>query len=135
MNRTLVPLVMVALTGLIFLAADLLTAQDLPEEIMIFNKDYKRKLYKPVKFQHLEHTEDYGLECDQCHHNYQDGENVWQEGDQVKNCIACHNPNKKQGKVHRLVFAYHLNCKKCHKEAESGPIECKECHTKIRPGT
>lgn len=135
MNRRLVPFVMVALTGLMFLTVGLLTAQDTPEEIMIFNKDYKRKLYKPVRFAHLEHAEDYGIECNECHHNYQGGENVWQEGNPVKNCIACHNPNRKQAKVHRLVFAYHFNCKKCHKEAESGPIECKECHTKIRPGT
>ena len=124
----------VALAGILFLlGGTTLTAGDMPEEIMIFSKGYKRKLYKPVRFTHLVHAEDYGVSCDECHHDFKDGENIWQEGDPVRNCVACHNPAKKQGKVHRLVFAFHFNCKKCHKENESGPRECKECHTKNKP--
>ncbi len=135
MDKRLISFMMVVLGCLMFVGAGLLIAQDIPQKIMIFNKGYKRKLYKPVSFPHLEHAEDYGIECERCHHNYQGGKNVWQEGDPVKNCAACHNPNRKQGKVPRLVFAYHFKCKKCHLEAESGPIECKDCHSKIRPGT
>ena len=129
-DKRLLTLLTVALTGLMFLAGGTLTAEDMPEEIQIDTEGYKRKVYKPVMFTHLTHAEDYGIECNECHHDYKEGENIWEEGDPAKKCVICHNPNKKQGKVHRLVFAFHFNCKKCHKENESGPRECKECHTK-----
>lgn len=129
-DKRLLTLLTVALTGLMFLAEGTLTAEDIPEEIQIDTEGYKRKVYKPVMFTHLTHLEDYAIECNECHHDYKEGENIWEEGDPVKKCVICHNPNKKQGEVHRLVFAFHFNCKKCHKENESGPIECKECHTK-----
>jgi len=131
MTKRILRLLFIAFTSLMFLTIGLLTAEEMPEEIKIYNEGYKRKVYKPVLFTHLVHSEDYGIECSNCHHNYQDGENVWEEGDPIQKCIACHSPTKKQGEnVHRLVFAYHFNCKNCHKENESGPIECKECHTK-----
>ena len=130
MDKRLFTLLTVALAGFLLIAVGTLTAEDMPEEIPIDSKGYKRKVYKPVRFTHLTHVEDYAIECNECHHDYKDGENVWQEGDPVKRCGACHNPNRRQGKVHRLVFAFHFNCKRCHKENESGPIECQECHTK-----
>jgi len=129
-ERRLFTLLTVAIAGLVFTAAGTLTAEDMPDEVQISNEGYKRKVYKPVTFTHLAHVEEYGIECADCHHDYKDGENVWEEGDPVKKCVVCHNPDKKQGNVHRLVFAYHFNCKKCHKANESGPRECKECHTK-----
>lgn len=131
MTKRILVLLIAVFTSLLFLTIGLLTAVEMPEDIKIYNEGYKRKLYKPVFFPHLVHAEDYLIDCFECHHSYKGGENVWEEGDPVQKCIACHSPTKKQGeKVHRLVFAYHFNCKKCHKEIESGPIECKECHTK-----
>ena len=130
MDKKLLTFLSVAIAGFVFLAVGTLTADDMPEEIQIASKDYKRKIYKPVKFTHLIHVEDYGLDCNECHHDYKEGENVWEEGDTVQKCVVCHSPNMKQGDVHRLVFAFHFNCKKCHKENESGPRECAECHTK-----
>ena len=131
MTKRILRLLFIAFTSLMFLTIGLLTAEEMPEEIKIYNEGYKRKVYKPVLFTHLVHSEDYGIECSNCHHTYKDGENVWEEGDPVQKCIACHSPTKKQGeKVHRLVFAYHFNCKNCHRENESGPTECKDCHTK-----
>ena len=124
--------VLVTLFGFAFLLDTAFTAQEgknIPEEIMIFNKGYRRKVHGPVRFTHLAHIEDYGIECTECHHTYRNGKNVWKEGDPVKKCIACHSPVKKQGKnVPRLVFAYHFKCKNCHRENESGPIKCKDCH-------
>ncbi len=132
MKNRLLTLLTVVFTGLMFLGVGTLTAEEdeAPDEVMIDNEGYKRKVHGPVKLTHLVHVEDFGLECDQCHHDFKEGENVWEEGDPVKKCVVCHNPKKKQGNVHRLVFAYHFNCKNCHKENDSGPIECKECHTK-----
>lgn len=130
MKRNWLTLVMIVLSCLVFIATGTLTAEDIPEDIMIDSDGYKRKLFKPVEFTHLVHVEDYGIECNECHHDYKSGENVRQEGDPVKKCVVCHNPSKKQGQVHRLVFAFHFNCKTCHNENEGGPKECKECHTK-----
>jgi hypothetical protein len=130
MDKRLFTLLTFAMVGFVLIAVGTLTAEDMPEEILIATKGYKRKVYKPVRFTHLTHVEDYGIECIECHHDYKDGENVWQEGDPVKECVDCHNPNRRQGKLPRLVFAFHFNCRKCHKENESGPIECQECHTK-----
>lgn len=114
----------------VWMLSDLAMCQDPPEEIMINNSGYRRKVHGGVAFPHLAHSEDYGFECKECHHEYKKGENVWEEGDPVKRCIVCHNPKKKQGRVPRLQFAYHFSCRKCHREIESGPIECKECHQK-----
>ena len=134
MTKRMLMLLIVVFTSLMFLTIGLLTAEEIEEEseeINIHNEGYKRKLFKPVLFTHLVHNEDYGIDCDECHHDYKGGENIWEEGDSVQNCVACHSPIKKQQKnVHRLVFAYHFNCKKCHIENEAGPVECKECHTK-----
>ena len=130
-DKRLLSFFSVAIAGFLFFAVGPLPADDMPEEIQIASKGYKRKIYKPVIFTHLIHVEDYGVECNECHHDYKDGENVWEEGDPVKKCGVCHSPRKKQGNVHRLVFAFHFNCKKCHKENESHPRECTECHTKI----
>jgi hypothetical protein len=128
-NRLLTHL-SVTLTGLVFLGTGFLTAEEVPDKIKIYNEGYRRKLYEPVDFPHAAHAEDYGIACDECHHNYQNGKNVWQEGDPVKRCIVCHNPNKAQGKVVRLVFAYHFKCRNCHRENGAGPVECSDCHTK-----
>lgn len=135
MAKWKLPVLILALfTGAGLIAADCLTAEDIPEEIEIYNEGYRKKLYEPVDFNHLEHVEDYDVACDQCHHDYKGGENIWKKGDPVKKCTQCHNPKKKQGeKVYRLVFAYHFNCKKCHQENDSGPTACEDCHTKRSP--
>lgn len=130
MSKKLLPWLFAVLAGVLILPAKSSTAEEIPDEIKIYNEGYRTKLYQPVEFPHRAHAEDYGIECTQCHHNYKDGKNVWQEGDPVRKCIVCHNPVKKQGTVPRLVFAYHFNCRNCHKENESGPIECSDCHTK-----
>jgi hypothetical protein len=129
-NRLFLVLPVVAFAVLMFILFGTPAVGESPDTLMIYNEGYNRKLYEPVLFTHLEHVEDFGIECTDCHHDYKDGENVWQEGDPVRKCAACHNPKKKQGTVHRLVFAFHFNCKKCHKDNEAGPIECKECHKK-----
>ncbi len=134
MTKRILMLLIVVFTSLMFLTIGLLTAEEIDEdseEINIHNEGYKRKLYKPVLFTHLVHNEDYGIDCSECHHDYKDGENVWEEGDLVQQCVVCHNPKQKLGEnAHRLPIAYHFNCKGCHKEVEEGPVECKECHEK-----
>ena len=98
---------------------------------------YKTNRRGPVAFTHLDHTENYEVGCEECHHEYKDGKNVWEEGDPVKKCAACHDPNRNQGNVKKLSIAYHKNCKTCHRnlvqrgDSEDAPYrKCTDCHDK-----
>ena len=118
--------------GLVFLATGVLIAADVPDVITISNTGYKADKKSPVTFHHKKHSEEYKVECVACHHNYQDGKNVWKEGDPVKKCSACHDPEKKDGNKQKLQNAYHNNCKDCHKEKnddKKAPFKkCSGCH-------
>ena len=125
--------------GLIFVTAastNATEAQEIPDEISINNKIYKTDRKGSVYFSHAEHVEGYVDGCDACHHEYKDGQNVWEEGQPVQKCSACHDPLKRDGNVRKLNIAYHKNCKGCHRElAREGGTEapyrqCTDCHAK-----
>ncbi len=125
----------IALMGLLFIASGTLTAADIPDEILIENKGYKKDKKTPVKLSHKKHSVDYKTECDECHHDYQDGKNVWTATDPVKKCVECHDPQKSKDKVKKLQTALHKNCKDCHKkvneEGKKAPRKkCSDCHVK-----
>ena len=135
MTKRTVNLILVALTGIVFLTVGALTAADVPDEILIQNEGYKKDKKGPVKLSHKKHSVDYKIACNECHHEYKDGKNVWKEGQPVKKCSACHDPKKKQGKTKKLQNAYHKNCKTCHKaaakEGKKAPFKkCNNCHGK-----
>ena len=115
-----------------FIAAE---EQEIPEEIIFDSDVYKSNRKGPVTFSHMNHAEDYELSCSECHHEYQDGKNIWEEGDAVKKCSSCHDPSKRQGNARKLSVAYHKNCKGCHKRLvkEQGSTDapykkCYDCH-------
>lgn len=144
MKRKGMNLVMVALVGLLFLTVGVLNAvgaaekaQQVPKEIKIENEGYAADKKGPVILSHEKHVKEYGAKCTDCHHVYKDGKNVWKEGDPVKKCNACHDPEKKQGDIDKLQNAFHKNCKDCHKEAAKkdpntkAPFKkCNDCHQK-----
>ena len=79
------------------------------------------------------------LNCLDCHHRYEDGENVLEEadlyggGDEIR-CASCHYP----GSGLDLMDAYHRLCIGCHDRESrggtvNGPVLCGECH--VRPTT
>lgn len=87
----------------------------------------------PVNFPHNRHAEA-ELTCKDCHHQYQDGQNVLDEGrlqegnPQIK-CSACHHKSSRIS----LERAFHKQCISCHKKNERkmkrvGPRFCGECH-------
>lgn len=126
-------LVLAVFAGLVFLALGVLTAADVPDDILIENEGYKSDRKGPVKFSHKKHSTDYGAVCTDCHHEYEDGKNVWKEGQPVKKCSACHDPQKTEGDVKKLQTAYHTNCKDCHKQHQdkNAPYKkCNDCHQK-----
>jgi hypothetical protein len=85
----------------------------------------------PVQFSHRVH-EARGVACTQCHHDYQGRRNVWQQGQPVSRCQACHGlrPAARRPDVKN---AYHRQCKGCHlrlqqQGRQAGPITCQGCH-------
>ena len=138
MKKRPLPLVVAVLFGVMFLTVGLLTAADVPDEVMIENQGYAKDIKGPVKLSHKKHVEDYKAVCTECHHDYNDkGENMWKEGAPVKKCIECHDPKEKKGKVMKLQNAYHRNCKNCHKayvkdhsESKAPYRKCNDCHGK-----
>jgi hypothetical protein len=119
------------------IAVDFLLAsdkQDMPETITLENKACGNSR-GPVEFAHVTHAEDYGISCNECHHYYENGKNIWKEEDGVNKCIECHDSCKSDGKVKKLELAFHKNCKECHRKmateqgATNAPFRaCKDCH-------
>jgi len=108
-----------------------LYAQD--AEIYIDNTaSYRSKSRPAVYFSHDSHMESY--DCLDCHHDYQNGENVLNEDDLDDDgsatCAACHS---KEVSI-ELKTAYHRQCMGCHRrvgkqEADTLPITCQDCHS------
>ena len=125
--------------GLLFVTATPTIAteeQEVPDEISINNEVYKTDRKGSVLFSHSEHADGYVESCDGCHHEYKDGQNIWEEGQPVKKCSSCHDPSKRDGRTRKLNIAYHKNCKGCHRElAREGGTQapyrqCTDCHEK-----
>lgn len=75
-----------------------------------------------VIFDHREHVEDYGLDCTDCHHMYEES-----EGTKPEACSECHMPDSDEESP-KLSDAFHTQCIECHKDSGSGPTECTQCH-------
>jgi hypothetical protein len=108
-------------------------ASESSDEIVIENPGYESDKKKAVKLSHKRHSEEYGIACDSCHHVYQEGENLWKQGDPVHKCVECHDPVEDQGNAIKLQRAFHKNCRDCHKEVtqegrEAPYKKCADCH-------
>ncbi len=104
------------------------------DSILINHEGYKKDRKGPVEFSHRKHALDYRIQCWECHHDYQDGKNVYSPWAETKPCYSCHDPVKKETTEMNLQRAFHLNCKTCHKKLveegkKSGVYrECQGCH-------
>ncbi len=120
-------------------------AEDAPDSVEI---DVLSKLYTPVEFDHIMHTE--YASCVECHHHTA-GHKLSDpncirchkdtpEADTVA-CADCHNPDRfshadlKSLEDPRLYHidkpglkgAFHINCIGCHQIID-GPTGCQDCH-------
>jgi len=107
------------------------------EVIEIYSTAFAEHKRGPVKLNHLKHFAEYNVACIDCHHDYQDGINMWTPSDPVQSCALCHDPEETKGEVKKLEIAYHTNCKNCHREmvetekSEDLPYKiCSGCHEK-----
>jgi hypothetical protein len=126
--------------ALITMAAD----QQVPDTITIQSSLWPQVTKGPVTFEHKKHSVDHKVACAECHHKYENGKNVWKEGDPVDKCQKCHTEptiqmEKKlppeQQKLN-LKLAFHNNCQECHKKFKKDhadskiPVTCAGCHPK-----
>lgn len=126
-----------------FLGTSYLAAgeQEVPDSFVIKSDLFTNPTKKHIEFTHKKHNEEHAIACKECHHLYKDGKNVWEEGQEVKKCEACHTVVKpiaecsEAEKKLNLQKAFHDNCKGCHMELKkekkpTGPIKCLDCHPK-----
>ncbi len=131
-----------AIAALFMFSVLAFAAQQAPDEITIKAALWPSPTKAPVKFTHKTHAVDYKVACNQCHHVWKDGKNVWKEGDEVQKCDKCHTEATIQGEVKlppdqkklNLKLAFHNNCIPCHKKQKTekpdtkAPITCAQCH-------
>lgn len=75
-------------------------------------------------FNHKDHSGKYQVPCAECHHVFEDGKNVWQEGMPVQKCTECHDDPGPQGHENLGVGVLlkkmcskidpHPGCGRCH---------------------
>ena len=65
-------------------------------------------------FDHLQHVDEVGLSCEDCHH---DG-----EPERHLSCSECHDG---EGERYDVI---HQQCTECHQDMDAGPVSCSECH-------
>jgi len=114
-------------------APQLLTAQS--ETILINNKSVFKKENRPaVSFAHINHMDLEDVSCTDCHHRYENGENVLDPDELTEeniSTIVCSSCHKKKSELEK---AYHHRCIGCHdnlkKGKTAGPRMCGECHKK-----
>jgi hypothetical protein len=144
LDRRLLILLGVVLTGMVFLTVGVLVASDVPDCIKLQSKVYSKHTKPLVTLSHKKHSVDYKIACAECHHVYKDGKNTWKEGDKVEKCEACHTEPKKPKddktkmkkaeKIKKYHYsAIHANCRDCHKKLKkekkpTGPVTCAKCH-------
>ncbi len=121
---------------------------EIPDELVFHSELWPKKLYGDPKLTHRKHATEYEIQCVKCHHHlYEDEKNVWQEGQEVRKCEACHTGVKTGRALKKaspeeqkfsLFRAFHDRCKGCHKELKKepgsdrapAPVKCLECHPK-----
>ena len=151
-KRVVLKIAVLILSGILIVGiSGLYAGTEVKDTINMKNKAYKKHTKSIAVFTHKKHIEEYKAGCGECHHN-EKGEPLkdLKIGDNVKNCIECHNKPGQKPKGKKLTpkekleyhaEAIHENCKGCHKKfnKEKGlkskdkgaaPTSCKKCHPK-----
>ncbi|MBN1226750.1 MAG: cytochrome c3 family protein [Deltaproteobacteria bacterium] len=143
-KKYLILVIILIVGGILYLPVRAVMAADVPDTIKMESKVYPKHTKSIVTFPHKKHAVDKKIACTECHHVFEDGKNVWKEGDEVKKCDACHSETKKPSdlkvskaeNIKRFHYtAIHANCRGCHsdlkkKNEATGPTTCNDCHKK-----
>lgn len=115
-----------------------------PSKIVLLSLLWKKHSKGPVELTHKKHFKNYGISCNECHHIFQKGKNIWRPGMRVDKCETCHNDPTIKGeaglapgsRIRNLKLAFHKNCQSCHLKLKQqnmdskAPTACGECHKK-----
>ncbi len=119
-----------AIALLCFVAGPAAAQEDMS---VIDNSVFENPQRPPSVFNHDEHNELAGIvECNQCHHVYEDGKLLEDESSEDQRCADCHELTD-SGRIPGLMKAFHTNCKSCHREKKNGPLMCGQCHVRNLP--
>ncbi|MBW1896194.1 MAG: cytochrome c3 family protein, partial [Deltaproteobacteria bacterium] len=88
----LVSLFVVSCVALLF--GVVYATQQAPDTTTMNSTVYEKHTKPVVTLSHKKHNVDYGISCADCHHVYENGKNVWKEGDAVEKCQVCHSQAK-----------------------------------------
>ena len=89
-----------------------------------------------VVFDHTKHVDEYGVDCETCHHELldeADEDGIIPEDAEPIPCSDCHSKVSDDPDVPGLMDAYHQSCMGCHEEIDAGPYtqdQCNQCHFK-----
>ena len=115
-----------------------------PAEFTLVSELWETHTKNAPLLTHEKHIKVHEIACSECHHVYEQGENIWKQGMPVKKCETCHDeptiknekklPPDEQKK--NLKSAFHGNCRGCHKllkkanPESQAPVTCSQCHPK-----
>jgi hypothetical protein len=121
-------ILMIIVALLLVLTGSPLWAQ--PDKIVL-----EGKTRPAVMLPHNRHVEA-GLSCKDCHHIYENGKNILdegklEEGNKDIRCLTCHSPKSQLD----LEKAFHKQCIGCHgkyqkEKKKTGPQYCGGCHVR-----
>ncbi len=77
------------------------------------------------KFDHDVHSDELGLSCNDCHHNYDE-----EDGGEPQLCSDCHEPGVEDDFMLGRTQAFHQQCIGCHEDSDvtPGKDDCAGCH-------
>lgn len=126
MSKALIPL---AVSAIVFFCLAMSFAQE--DHVRLDNYVFEKPAMPPALFDHDAHNEKAGIDdCAICHHVIENGKLSEFETSEDRPCVECHGLSPSAENAIALRRAYHLRCKGCHLDRESGPIMCGGCHSR-----
>ena len=118
----------IAVVALLLAAAFVLPALGQDDIVTLADPAFGTLRRPAAQFNHMKHTDDYGIGCEYCHHEgKENGEFIPSDDPGSAKCADCHEVKPASGGT-PLRKAYHELCENCHKLEKKGPVMCGECH-------
>ncbi len=116
---------------IVFLSISFLQTVSQEDVEVIDNSVFDNPIRTSALFEHDVHNEDAEIEdCSVCHHVYEDNVLIEDESSEDSMCSDCHLITADEDNLVSLINAFHLRCRNCHFEINTGPVLCGECHVK-----
>ena len=104
------------------------TVDDNKSITFLNNDNFANHQEPPSAFGHDFHNLGLNIECEECHHVYENGVLIKDKSSDKKRCIECHPLKATDEYKIPLLQAFHSSCEGCHVKEKKGPVMCGECH-------